>query len=61
MPKGPEEMKAAIIANLKSKTGRSLLEWIELLHREGPAGRKEREAWLKERGLGTVQARGVAR
>jgi hypothetical protein len=45
------------VATLKDKTGRSLGEWLALLEKEGPAGEKERRAWLKaEHGLGTNSA-----
>lgn len=36
------------IANLKSKTGRSLEEWIKLVKTEGPTTGIERRDWLKE-------------
>lgn len=41
--------QAAIIANLKEKTGRSLPEWIRLVKKSAPKGNKERLAWLKSR------------
>lgn len=37
----------AIADNLPKKTGKSLQEWIALVEAEGPAGEKERMAWLK--------------
>lgn len=42
------------IASLKTKTGRSLEEWVELTCREGPATEAQRREWLKtEFGHGT--------
>lgn len=35
------------IAELKSKTGRSLEEWIALVKKEGPKDEKARREWLK--------------
>jgi hypothetical protein len=37
----------AVIENMPAKTGRSLGEWIALVEESGPAGEKERIAWLK--------------
>jgi hypothetical protein len=37
----------AVIDNMPEKTGRSLDEWIALVEESGPAGEKERIAWLK--------------
>ncbi|WP_257306429.1 DUF4287 domain-containing protein [Geothrix campi] len=50
-----------ILANLKSKTGRTLEEWVALAQSEGPPDRKACQAWLKIQGLGTNQAGLVAR
>lgn len=45
------------IARLKDKTGKSLDEWVTLIKQEGPEGKRERQAWLKEQhGLGTNYA-----
>ena len=45
------------IAELKSKTGRSLDEWLRLIKKSGPKPEKERREWLKkEYGLGTNSA-----
>ncbi len=45
------------IADLPSKTGRSLDEWLELIRTKGPATESERREWLKsEHGLGTNSA-----
>jgi hypothetical protein len=49
-------MHAAIIRNLKEKTGRDLAEWIAWLRAEGPAVREAQVEWLKAKGLGTGQA-----
>jgi predicted transport protein len=42
-----------ILANVRSKTGRTVDEWSDLLRNEQPADPK---AWLKAKGLGTTQA-----
>jgi hypothetical protein len=45
------------IARLKEKTGRNLEEWIDLIHKSGPATEKECREWLKkEHDLGTNSA-----
>ncbi len=42
------------VVELKTKTGRSLEEWLALIKKEGPATEAERRDWLKKRhGLGT--------
>ena len=49
------------VAGLKSKTGRSLDEWIKLVKTAGPATEKERRDWLKENHkLGTKSAWWIA-
>jgi hypothetical protein len=49
------------VAELKQKTGRSLEEWLKHIKKQGPAGEKERRAWLKEEySLGTVTASWLA-
>jgi hypothetical protein len=49
------------ITDLPAKTGRSLEEWIEFVKKQGPAGEKERRAWLKaEHKLGTNSASWIA-
>lgn len=51
----------SIIKEMKEKTGRSLDEWLRHASQAGPAGEKERAAWLKrEHGLGTNYASWVA-
>jgi hypothetical protein len=47
MAKSPEEMKAAMIAGLKDKTGKSLDEWLKLLRSSGLARHKEMVTLLK--------------
>jgi hypothetical protein len=37
----------AVIDNMPEKTGRSIDEWMALVEKSGPAGEKERIAWLK--------------
>src|SRR5512133_1640844 len=49
-----------ILANLRGKTGRTLDEWVALAQAAGPMERKDRQAWLKARGLGATQASLVA-
>ena len=45
------------VAELKTKTGRSLAEWIAVIKKEGPATESERRDWLKKKhGLGTNSA-----
>ena len=49
------------VAELKSKTGRSLEEWISLVRKEGPKDEKTRRAWLKAKHkLGTNSAWHIA-
>lgn len=47
MAKSPEEMKAAMIAGLKDKTGKSLAEWLRILKARGLAKHKEMVGFLK--------------
>lgn len=47
MAKSPEEMKAAMIAGLKEKTGRSLAEWLRVLRASGLSKHKEMVGLLK--------------
>jgi hypothetical protein len=45
------------VADLKSKTGRSLDEWLALVRKSGPKDETSRREWLKsEHGLGTNTA-----
>ncbi len=46
-------MMQAWITGLQQKTGRTLDEWVDLVHEEGPEPESERRAWLKAKhGLG---------
>ncbi|MEO2090139.1 MAG: DUF5655 domain-containing protein [Gemmataceae bacterium] len=47
MAKSPEEMKAAMIAGLKEKTGKSLAEWLRVLRASGLSKHKEMVSLLK--------------
>ncbi len=47
MAKSPEEMKAAMIAGLKDKTGKSLEEWHRIVRASGAAKHKEIVTLLK--------------
>ena len=47
MAKSPAEMKAAMIAGLKEKTGKTLEEWVNLLKSAGLAKHKEMVTLLK--------------
>ena len=50
-----------IIANLKTKTGRTIDEWIAFVKKEGPKTEVERRGWLKDRHkLGTNYAWWIA-
>lgn len=49
------------VKDLKSKTGRSLEEWIAVVKKEGPKDEKSRREWLKTRHkLGTNSAWWIA-
>jgi hypothetical protein len=37
----------AILENLPAKTGKSIDEWVALVHKQGPKDAKERHEWLK--------------
>jgi hypothetical protein len=52
MAKSPEEAKAAMIAGLREKTGKSLEEWLQILRSSGLSKHKEFVTLLKtEHGL----------
>jgi hypothetical protein len=54
-------MAESVIKGMKEKTGRSIDEWMQHVKKHGPAGEKERAAWLKmEHGLGTNYAGWIA-
>jgi hypothetical protein len=40
-------MESAFLAKVAERTGRTLEEWVALIRKDGPAGDKERRAWLK--------------
>src|ERR1700687_4338302 len=48
MAKSPEEMKAAMIAGLREKTGKSLEEWLKILRASKRSKHKEFMTLLKE-------------
>ena len=49
------------IADLKTRTGRSLEEWVALVKKDGPRDEKSRRAWLKAKHqLGTNNASWIA-
>ena len=50
-----------ILAKLKTKTGRTIDEWVEFVKKDGPKTESERRTWLKERHqLGTNYAWWIA-
>ncbi len=54
-------MVQKMMANLKSKTGRSLEGWIAVVKKSGPGSEKQRREWLKEaHGLPTQSAVWIA-
>ena len=55
------QMLRSVITDMKTKTGRSLEEWLRFVNSKGPTGEKERRDWLKtEHGLGTNYAAWIA-
>lgn len=42
------KMIESVVANFRSKTGKTLDEWISIVKKSGPLSDKERRAWLKE-------------
>ena len=50
MPKNPEEMGAAMIANMKEKTGKALPQWIKI----AKARREARGAMISRLAVSTV-------
>src|SRR3954469_24725130 len=48
------------IADLPTKTGKTLDQWIGALRSEAPPDEKGRRAWLKDRGVGTNVASWLA-
>jgi hypothetical protein len=57
---GPKEMGEAIVANLKAKTGKDLEEWKEEILKTKLTQKKAIMTWLKENGLGHIQAQTVS-
>lgn len=55
----PQGHMVAMKANLPARTGKTFEQWVEVA-RQGPGVEKALVAWLKEKGLGTVQATMVA-
>lgn len=54
-------MVQSVIANMKTKTGRHVDEWIAFVRKHGPKTEKERREWLKqEHKLGTNYAWWIA-
>ena len=49
MSKSPEEMAAAMIANMKEKTGKSLAGWLAIASKSGAARHGEIVKALKAR------------
>jgi predicted transport protein len=45
-----------VLANLRTKTGRTAEEWVELIRGQGLADLKAIQVWLKTQGLGGTQA-----
>lgn len=60
MALGPKAMGEAIVANLKTKTGKTLSEWQEMLKSQDITDEKTAQKYLKENGLGHFQAMTVA-
>ena len=51
----------AVVANMKTKTGKSLDEWIAFVRKRGPKSEEARREWLrKEHDLGTNHAWWIA-
>lgn len=59
MALSPAQMGASIRANLAAKSGRSLDEWLDVLHQSDATDRKSAIAVLKAAGLGHFQAQTV--
>jgi hypothetical protein len=61
MGKTPGEMQAAIAANLKKRTGKSVEDWADEARRFAPASRRGRVGWLiEEHGLPRTAASMIA-
>src|SRR2546426_4092559 len=54
-------METASLANVKSRTGKTLADWIRVVEKSGPPTEKERREWLKEKhGITTNYASWIA-
>jgi hypothetical protein len=56
MALGPKAMGEAIVANLKTKTGKDLAAWRAELKRQGISDQQAAKQWLRDQGLGHFQA-----
>ncbi len=57
----PKDMELAIIRNLPKRTGKTLEQWIALVRKDGPPGKKARISWLESTyRIGHFQARTIA-
>jgi predicted transport protein len=62
MSLGPKEMTEKVIGNLQQKTGKTLQEWVEIVHKSGLDNPREQISLLKSvYHLGHVQATIVAK
>lgn len=59
MALGPKEMGEAIIANLKTKTGKDLNQWLVIAKDSKLTEQQKIRTYLKEMGLGAFQANAV--
>ena len=58
----PEEMEAAIVANLQEKTGKALEEWFEVLRASGLSDKRaQKEVLKKVHGVGHFQAQTIVK
>jgi len=58
----PKEMEAAIIKNLRHKTGKSIDEWLKVLSEENFSNKNEMKLCLKEKyKIGHFQAQTIVK
>ena len=58
----PKEMENTIVKNLPEKTGKSIDQWLKLLLKENLSGKKEMNAFLKEKyKVGHFQAQTIVK
>lgn len=58
----PQAMDAAVLANLRARTGRDQTDWIAALDAAGPFAKPAQAiAWLKAQGMGHVTAQVLVR